>query len=104
MTKSYKMLLKVSTPDKVRVEATVYQLNNRQRALHLPYLKSVEQDSPEFAKNGKIKLVYGVEKHTLVIARITKYLESLFMKELEDANNDTKSESEDISRGNEKLN
>ena len=77
-----KTRLKVCDPSgKVVIAET--ELKFGKVLFRVPYIKAVEKDNPDFAEKGIIEFTVPQNRYAKAKKRITKYLEDLFLKELE---------------------
>jgi hypothetical protein len=81
----YKRLLNVSTPEGKRIEAIISPSGTNVN-IRVEYLDVVEQDNPEFAKNGVISFTVVKTKYKGALNILTKYLEDLFLKGMSNEN------------------
>ena len=91
----YKKLLKVRDKNKKQIFAKIYPGQENVQIV-VDYLEQVEKDKPPFANKGIIKIQVKKTEYAqrdnegiTVIDRLTKYLESLFLKELADEDSHT---------------
>ncbi len=82
------VLLKVSDTSGKRIMMNVARSSN-QVVITVPYLKEVAKDKPPFAKKGLIEIEVLQRNYTKTKNMLTKYLEDLFLKELNSADTDT---------------
>ena len=80
--------LKVSDTSGKRITMSVTRENGRV-VMVLPFMKAVKKDKPLFAKKGIISVDVAQRDYTKTKNMITSYLESLFLKELENGTTDT---------------
>lgn len=78
-----KTRLKVCTPEGKIIIAETETLDGIVK-IRVPYLQVVEKDNPEFAKDGEIFFSVSQKKYQEAKKTLTKYLEDLFLKELDD--------------------
>ena len=78
----YTRLLSVCHSDGQKVYAIITQQGISQVNIEVRYIEAVKQDAPPFANNGVIR--FNIERKQIkeVIASLTKYIETLFLKEL----------------------
>ncbi len=76
-------LLKVSTSDGKRIKATIYASKNNVRIVVEPIFL-VTNDNPPFLKNGVINVTCTRKDYQKTLQTLTKYLEDLFLKGLND--------------------
>lgn len=100
--RSYTLPLKVCEPSGKRVVATITQMGDRVK-IELPYIKEVDKDNPDFAKNGVVKVVVNRSVYAKTKDLVTNYLESVFLKELENADRNTGHGNRPPRRGNKKA-
>ncbi|MEJ2248033.1 MAG: hypothetical protein P8Y97_00050 [Candidatus Lokiarchaeota archaeon] len=99
----YKKLLKVSTSKGIRVPVFVRSIKEK-CIIKSNYIKQVELDNPSFSKNGKLVIICDKKNYNKIIAKLTNYLENLFLKDLSDENIDSSIGNNSIKRGNDKTN
>jgi hypothetical protein len=83
MVKQYARLLKVSSPEGKKIYAKIFRIGDNAK-IEINYLDIVKTDDPPFACNGVIRLNVPTIKYKETIDRLTKYLESLFLKGMAD--------------------
>lgn len=86
MKNSYRKPLGVSTPEGKRIIATVTPLGKGIVKIQLPYLEAVKKDG---TKNGRLGVITNRRNYGDAITKITRYMESLFLKEMSNDNSDT---------------
>ena len=99
---SYSLPLKVGDTKGNRIVAKITKLSPNYSQIDIPAPKAVIKDKPEFLIKDKIRIQYEVKDHTKVVNTLTKYLEDIFLKELENENNNTSDASKFDSRRNKK--
>ena len=104
--KSYTRRLKVCDPDGKVVKATIEQRDDKYNRLVVRLPDSIRKKATApFIKKGKITFTYERENHKEAIKKVEKYLESLFLGELEDEDNNTsKSSKSNARRGKKSAN
>jgi len=85
--KSYNLPLKVCDTKGKVVIAKVEQIDKHRNRVTLPYLSAIEKDREINFPDGKFKKFYDRVDHKDFISKLTKYLESIFFKELDDEDN-----------------
>ncbi len=98
----YKKPLKVSNTKGLRIEALITPMREFVN-VKLSFIEAVKKDKPSFAKEGVIALDVSKKNYTLMIIMIEKYLETLFLKELNNEDRDSSIGIDYESRGVEKL-
>lgn len=76
-------LLKVSDPKGFRIKVFVTK-NNKTVTIKSDVIEVVKKDKPLFSNNGKICMNVELKNYKEAITKLTKYLEDLFLKELND--------------------
>lgn len=94
-------LLKVGNEAGERVEAEVFDYGNNSIMIRVAFIPEVLKDKPKFAKDGRIIMTVSRAKYADAILAIETYLETLFLKELNDADVPASSGAGADSRGNE---
>lgn len=97
---TFKKPLKVSTPEGRRIFANIYQ--GADITIEIPFLEVVKKDKPAFAKKGIIRFSIEQSKYKDAITKIEKYLETLFLGELENDNTGTSVKAKSKPRRNKK--
>lgn len=78
----YSKTLKVCSPDGERIYAII---TPQWDTVHVEvrFLEVVKKDKPQFAQNGVIRFTCPKEGYTETITKLTSYIESLFLKEMD---------------------
>jgi hypothetical protein len=93
MANSYKLPLAVCDTNGKIIVATITPLGKDRVNLKLPELKAVIKDNADLAYE------YNAQDHSEVVARVTLYLEALYLKELENESNNPGKHDRDKSTG-----
>lgn len=91
MMGSYRLPLSVCDLSGRIIEAQITQVDSEHNRIYVPYIKAVEKDGMEGSFNGEIRRIYNRANHKAVVKNLTKYLETLFLKELSDEDNNPSS-------------
>jgi hypothetical protein len=102
MISKYQLPLKVSEPNGKRVIATITQMDGKTNKFELPFIRALSNDKKMKKHSGKFVAFYQRARHKDFVEKTTKYLESLFLKELSDEDPDTSQHSGNKSRRAEK--
>ena len=89
MMNSYKLNLKVCDTKGLRITAKVYQLSETVNKITVKAPEAVIKDNPPFLKGNELVIAYDRKDHKKAVDKITTYLESVFMKELYNEDNNT---------------
>lgn len=98
---TYQRLLRVANLKGERISAIVNK-NGPNVNIRVPFLNVVLKDNPPFANKGIIRMVCKQKDYSEVIEKVTKYLEDLFLKELESENTNTSIGTNNDTGGNER--
>ena len=77
----YSRTLKVCSPDGERIYAIITPQWDTVH-VEIRFLEVVKKDNPQFAQNGVIRFSCPKDGYTETIIKLTNYLESLFLKEM----------------------